>query len=381
MTYTIDITHEPKALENIREEWNTLHERSYNHSIFMTWEYIATWWEHLGHDHMLWLMTARDKQGKLVGIAPMMRVRRTRVKFMAWHQLEFIGATTNSDHTDFIIEIGLEKEIIPAFIHALNHQTSNNWDVIALSSIPADSPSITALHRIDLDWEQAKTSICPYIPLGETDWDTHFASLSKRKRKEVRRKYRDLEAAYGDNWQYHIIDKVEDIRPTMEAMMAMHQEKWDAIEHHDGAFANQQIANFHLAVAERLFHRGRLRLQTLHIDGELAAVLYNFIHHNHVFDFASGLNAKFAEISAGQILTAESLRNAIETGVEEYDFLRGEEDYKFRWGAQERINYAVRHIGRDHIYLYDGLIDIMRFGKRLMKSTRSRNVDTEPPSA
>lgn len=355
-------------LINLQDEWEALHQQSYNPSIFMTWEYVRTWWEHLGKNHMLWLMTARDAKGKLVGIAPLMRTRHTQVKMLSWEQIEFIGSSTHSDHTDFIIQKGLEKEIIPAFLEALSSREVANWDVIALNSIPDDSPSIVALHRLeDVNWEQEKTAICPYIPLADTDWDTHFANLSKRKRKEVRKKYRDLEAAHGDQWQYHIVDKLEDVRPTMRAMMDMHQEKWDAIEHHDGAFVHDDVAAFHLDVAERLLQRGWLRLQTLHIEGELAAVLYNFIYQNRVFDFASGLNQKYADISAGQILTAESLKNAIDNGIYEYDFLRGEEEYKFRWGAQERITYTLRFIGRDHIHLYSGLVDIMRFGKRWTK--------------
>ena len=59
------------GLRRLRPEWNGLLCRSPASSVFLTWEWIATWWEHFGREGDLLILAVRDESGRLVGLAPL----------------------------------------------------------------------------------------------------------------------------------------------------------------------------------------------------------------------------------------------------------------------------------------------------------------------
>jgi CelD/BcsL family acetyltransferase involved in cellulose biosynthesis len=52
--------------------------------------------------------------------------------------------------------------------------------------------------------------------------------------------------------------------------------------------------------------------------------------------FMGGRDETFVNPPPGFVLHAYSIRHAIENGFETYDFLRGNEPYKYAFGAEER---------------------------------------------
>src|SRR2546430_12209639 len=60
---------DPAAFEALREEWDALLEASPSQCLFLTWEWLYTWWKHLGGDRSLCIITARSGD-ELVAIAP-----------------------------------------------------------------------------------------------------------------------------------------------------------------------------------------------------------------------------------------------------------------------------------------------------------------------
>jgi hypothetical protein len=64
---------EPVAtLEPVRQEWTELATRS--RSVFKTWEWLSTWWDHFG-EHRALMVVAVQSQDRLVGILPLYRWR------------------------------------------------------------------------------------------------------------------------------------------------------------------------------------------------------------------------------------------------------------------------------------------------------------------
>ena len=57
---------------------------------------------------------------------------------------------------------------------------------------------------------------------------------------------------------------------------------------------------------------------------------------------SSGLDpAAFAALSPGVVLTAAAIERAIDLGRAEFDFLRGDEEYKYRFGAIDHSIYRL----------------------------------------
>ncbi len=85
------------------------------------------------------------------------------------------------------------------------------------------------------------------------------------------------------------------------------------------------------------FEAGCLQLAFLEVKGEKAAGYLSFDYLDKLWIYNSGLDWKFSEYSPGWVLLANLIRHAIEAGRTEFDFMRGNEDYKYRFGAVDRF--------------------------------------------
>jgi CelD/BcsL family acetyltransferase involved in cellulose biosynthesis len=93
----------------------------------------------------------------------------------------------------------------------------------------------------------------------------------------------------------------------------------------------QMHASIHAA-----FKAGWLQLAFLEIGGEKAAGYLNFDYAGHIWVYNSGLNPAFREYSPGWVLLGYLLQWANENKRLSFDFMRGDEDYKYRFGAVDR---------------------------------------------
>ncbi|HET9495073.1 MAG TPA: GNAT family N-acetyltransferase, partial [Chloroflexia bacterium] len=68
-------------------------------------------------------------------------------------------------------------------------------------------------------------------------------------------------------------------------------------------------------------------------------ISYNY--NGRLYLYNSGYNPRFSSYSAGVALLAYRIHKAILQGLRYFDFLRGDEDYKFRFDAQETHVYRA----------------------------------------
>src|SRR5438132_12003737 len=65
---------------SMREKWNALLQCSASDGVFLTHEWLSSWWRHLGEGRQLSIVTAREN-GELIGILPVVE-RGTQVARM-----------------------------------------------------------------------------------------------------------------------------------------------------------------------------------------------------------------------------------------------------------------------------------------------------------
>ena len=107
------------------------------------------------------------------------------------------------------------------------------------------------------------------------------------------------------------------------------------------------MQRFFLEVARRMLAMGSLRLFFLTINGKKAATMFAFEYGRRFWLYNSGFDPEaHAQLSLGWVLLAYVIEYAIATGCEVFDFMQGNEEYKYRFGAQD---YKVmRVIVRKH---------------------------------
>ncbi len=311
------------AWQELEPEWNALLKSSASDTIFLTWEWQATWWEHLGEGELR-VAAFRDDAGALAGIAPL---------FRRADQLALVGGVEVSDYLDLIAARGREPEVYAACADLLASADFAGWTRVQLSNIPAESPIHAHFESIARarGWrvESRQEEVAPFIELPAT-WDAYLETLDKKQRHELRRKMRRI-AEVPHRWL--TLDRTEDIAAGVRDFIELHKKS----RPDKNVFMDARMQDFFAAMARVLHARGWLELAFLEIEDARAASIFNFVYNNDVLVYNSGYDPEnFRAHSPGVVLFAFSLQDAIAARRRRYDFLQGNEEYKYRFGARDR---------------------------------------------
>jgi CelD/BcsL family acetyltransferase involved in cellulose biosynthesis len=312
------------GFDSLAGEWNQLLHRSSCDTIFMTHEWQRTWWTQLGTGNPC-LVAVRDDGGSLVGIASLYSDCRPQGR-----TLSFVGCTDVSDYLDVIVAPGYEVPVYVAVLDALD-SNGTGWQQMELCNIRANSPTLSVFRELaeSRGYHTAveREDVCPIIRLPG-DWEAYLASLDKKQRHEIRRKMRKAETEADTRW--YIVDDGRNLAREMDTFIELHQRS--SREKDD--FMDASMRRFFHAIAETLFPRNWLQLAFIEINGEKAASVLNFDYGNNILVYNSGYDPdKYTQLSPGIVLLSYTIQHAIALSRTEFDFLRGDEEYKYRFGA------------------------------------------------
>jgi CelD/BcsL family acetyltransferase involved in cellulose biosynthesis len=208
-------------------------------------------------------------------------------------------------------------------------------------NLPDTSPTLAAL-KAEADrrgWVYAEEIYkpTPSIPLPG-DWETYLSGIDKKQRHEIRRKMRRAEES-GRAVRWYIVDDENQLDGEIEGFLALM-----AGDPEKASFLSEPMRAQMCATAHAAFRAGYLQLAFIEVDGEKAAGYFNFDYGNKIWVYNSGLDRKFMELSPGWVLLGYLLQWANEHKRAEFDFMRGEEDYKYKFGGQNRHVMRVKVI-------------------------------------
>ncbi|PJF39883.1 MAG: hypothetical protein CUN55_13425, partial [Phototrophicales bacterium] len=317
------------AFEILQPQWNTLLEKSNLNIIFLTWEWQSIWWSAYRPGE-LYLLTVYDENEQLVGIAPWF-IETTSDK---QRTLRTIGCADVTDYLGLIIQSELEEEVLNALVDYLSEQ-NELINIVDLCNIPERATFLPKLASLLQEYDYKVTvqqqEVCPVIELPTTFTD-YVQSLGKKERHELKRKMRKAEGL-NDSIQWYIVNDEHDlnleITQFLELMRAASPDK-------EVFLSNKKNLAFFNAIIPQLYKQGWVQLAFLKINEIPTAAYLNFIYQNEVLVYNSGLNPNIVESgSPGIILLAYLIRHAIEQGYKRFDFLRGNESYKYDMGGKD----------------------------------------------
>jgi CelD/BcsL family acetyltransferase involved in cellulose biosynthesis len=314
-------------------EWNALLQSSGADSLFLTWDWLYTWWNHLRGSRDLFLLTVRNGS-ELVALAPLALAPVRLRRLVPLRTLEFLGAgTVGSDYLDLIARHGWEDAALEAVSHHLTRQRL----MIRLSRVRPESALASRLtERLDArGWTSRESSreVCPFIRLDGQTWESYLATLGSAHRYNLQRRLKNLHRRH--DVELHCVTSEEQRGPALARLVQLHEARWQSRGGSE-AFCSPGLISFHEEFTRRALARGWLRLLELRLDGQTVAALYG-IRYGQTFSFyQSGFDPAFAKESVGLVLMGLAIRSAIEEGASEYDFLHGDESYKSHWAHEVR---------------------------------------------
>jgi CelD/BcsL family acetyltransferase involved in cellulose biosynthesis len=344
---------------SMREEWNSLVERSVTNEIFLLWDWMYSWWDVFKNGtRELYLLRGRNSLGETVGIAPFYLQKQTGLGNLRRNSVRFCSSVeTYPDHLDIITTREYEYAFSEAVLNYLV-QHEQEWDLMRLDGVHED-----AMIKKYLASPRAKqngvlmTSIpsarCPYLVMDHT-FEDYLKSFSSKKRQTLLRKRKILMNREKAQWK--TVGSDEEPEKHLQELFALHEEraKRKGIKTN---FVGERLYRFHCRTIHHLLKESKVILAFLNKGFPPLVSYYCFRHNGKYYYFQAGLSDEGEKKSAGTVLFSLIIERAFQEGCKEFDFLRGSEEYKFYWTKDYRKDYSLivrkdNLVNRMTYYLY-----------------------------
>ncbi len=332
------------SLSALEEAWHGVHGVDPLTNVFTSWAWM--WGRLSALPHPWWVLVARfEPGGPIVGLLPL----RTATE----HGLTMAGSPL-ADYTGFLCRPDEEDAVLPAFARFLQDQMS--WQQLAINDSldPRIDTFLASFPESQFQITQQEPTPCPRLDL-EDSWELYLQRrVRPRRRQTIRRKLRTIENLPG----LRKTTISEGGETQIAALLGLWQMRW-------GKLSEAELAPYRSVILSCL-RSDCLWLDMLWDERVPVAGLLAFLDRaqSRFCFYISGYDAEYADWSPGTVIVAHSIREAIRGGYRVYDFLRGDEPYKYSFGAcpnesrnivVQRKDFAdIKVVGQSKVFIQQG---------------------------
>jgi CelD/BcsL family acetyltransferase involved in cellulose biosynthesis len=342
-----------------RATWDRLAARTPWATPFSAWPFHRAWWDAYGdnaHEETLVVCGAGGTTDKEpIAIVPLMHrhevepsdaVTHTTMRHGSGLRLTpvaptakaiLFGASYHADYATVLTDPADLRAVAGAVASYIASPASGDWDVVDLRRLRCADPTGHALAAAIGPLEMAngwtlnvdREDVCPVVTFPEgADFDGYLATLGKKERHEIRRKVRRAEAV-GD---VRLVDSPDPLGD-LELFIELHQKRWGA----DGLFPPTPGGDQSRVMFRRLIELfgpdGALGLTSLWVGDRRIAAGVHFETDGSLLYYNAGIDPDARDLSPGVLMIYGYVRRALARGTRQMDLLRGNEPYKYEWGA------------------------------------------------
>lgn len=312
-----------EKFKSSRGTWNKLLESSASDHLFMSWEWQHTWWETFSTPHtmQLKLLAATNREGKLVGLAPLYLSKATSKRFITTRRLQFIGncwrgkTTMRTELLDFIVDNSVSDSVVKAFYNHILELSI--WDELVLTDLKKESVTYKVLSEKPL-------ASCYYRKAEE--FDSYFVNttgsfsnytklLGKNTRLRLFNRRKILNQLGEILFENH---QTEDIEQQFKLLNHLHSKRWGS-----PVFQNERL-QFNETLAKLMAKKDALSFSIISIDRHPVSIQYNYIVNNHIYNIQAGFEENFhKKLALGYLHFGYEIEHAYSNNTTGYDFLAG----------------------------------------------------------
>lgn len=339
-SYQIRIIKTTPEFEALKYPWQDLLQTCETNTIFLTWEWLFTWWRNFNQGKRLFILTVWEHRQRLVGVAPFFSCHRHfgRSEKVSLH---FLGSRqVAGDFLDFIIAPENQAAIYKVIFQYLEKL---NWDFIELNDLSGFAKSYDYLKawclRRDYYWRLEKKEFCPYVPI-QHDYPTYLKRLGKRTRRNIRNFERCLFREYQVTFEFTRDDSKKN--RLLEKVFALHclrQQKKQQFS----PFLTAPVKAFHRELVSQFNQKGQVLFLQIRAEGQVKAALYLFDDQSRLYIFQGGYDPAYFRktLNITTVMFARCIEFACREKRESVEFLRGMNDLKAHFTRQVRLNHTV----------------------------------------
>jgi CelD/BcsL family acetyltransferase involved in cellulose biosynthesis len=336
---------------------------------FARWNFHRAWWDAYGSTaHDEYLVVTAPGSDEIRGIVPLMHRHEEEPDDQPTHTMVrehsprcapvpgearavMFGASYHADYATILAaESDLEAVALAAASALADPQShfdaDHAWDVVDLRRLREVDPALPVLESAfraageSRGWSVTRDEedVCPVVTVRGDTWDEFLATLDKTARHEIRRKLRRA-AAVGEL-------TIEITPPTPEAIddfIRLHNLRFGDHglfpENEGGARSLRFIKR--LAELESADQHPLMHVARVSCGQRLMFVVVAFDDGNTCFMYNGGMDPAAKDASPGVTGAALYLMDRIAAGRRRFDYLRGQERYKYEWGAVDEPIYRL----------------------------------------
>jgi CelD/BcsL family acetyltransferase involved in cellulose biosynthesis len=312
---------EHAAFEALAGAWDDLWARTPSATPFQAHAWVSAWAGAYVPAGDLVVVTVRDGDVLVAGAA-LHRVRRGFVRLLAP-----LGGEI-SDHTDVLFDPGVPdagRRLVEALLEV------PGWRVLDLPEVLPHAAAQLWAEAWPGSVRRSEASVnlqLPALPVADA-----LTRLPTKTAGTLRRKLRKIDQLGVQRSEV----APDDVPRAVADLIRLHEDQWQ------GRRGNPEhlVERFHSHLANAvtpMISRGQAVFVEYRVDGELLASEVDLIGHERLDYYLAGISTALRQrIDTAVLLVSSALERAAQLEKKDYSFLRGTEDYKFRWRPDEVV--------------------------------------------
>lgn len=373
----IEIISKKEDLQGLKNCWNGLLRNSPADTIYLTWEWLYTWWEIYGDSaRNLHVLVIKNKNGEMKGIAPFIIREKKITNLFTSKVLEFLGTGEDeidevcSNYMDIIVKDCSEEVYKAIFEHIVQGLKRGDWDEVNLKSVPISSYTLEVFKNKMNRAFSTKISepiSCAIITLPEK-WDTYLEGIDRNWRSQIKRGRKEI--VDKGNIQCELIKEPKEAMSAFDEFINIHQKRWQEAGK-TWLFSSKKFTDFHKNIVKLFSNQKWIGIRFLKCNGATIAASYRINYNNTIYPYLSAYDREFEnKIGIGLIERSYDIEDAINSGYKCYDFYKAKNgSYKWHLAKDKReVQDIIIYRKNVKYYLIIGMKYLKSGLRRIVKS-------------
>lgn len=344
----VDIIETYTEFEKLKSNWEAVYEADSEAQFFLSWNWLSQVFSQHRKGWFIIAVKPGNTNSNYVAFFPLrLKTRMSRTLHELYNDISVAGRFFWADYSGFICHPDYDDEAIPHFSSQLKQM---HWRNIYLKNLLiSDSRLDLFLSQFDKNifsrnylertskTDNVNQLVCPYVDLPD-DFETYLKEkLSSNTRQKIRRFMRKVE----NSNDLRIIHSVPETHERdLNILVSFWKRKWEKRKGREVEY----LATKYREILQQGLENNTVYIPVLWQGDKPICALGSFIDRQKrtLLYFVSGRDESYNNPPPGLVLHAHSIRWAIENGLKTYDFLRGDEHFKYSLGATDRkIRYLL----------------------------------------
>lgn len=334
--------------DDLKAQWKNLLMNSFNPCFQYDYAWVSAWHNYIRKDEKPLLLLAKENE-RIIGIFPLMYRNERRRGLLPFRRIKFLAA----DHRDFSVVLAREENMEIVAIKSLEWLFSGKlrWELLVLDDLVDGNPVISVVSK----WLEGNRSRLRYdLKMGRyfyVNLNRSWSQVLQEMSKDFVRRNINLarnRISKAGSWELISNPKwgAETIISKAAPMHIRRQSELRRASFYEGDSSRKFIHS----IIDESNSDGIFRSYWLRFEKKEIAYLLGFEQNSVFYAWNMAFNPEFARFFPSKLLLFEAIKDCYNRKLKEFNFMRGESDYKEKWTKHFYKNYRFIIRNTNHLY-------------------------------